>query len=297
MKKNLKNLFTEDVQNILSEESLAAIETAFDEKVKMSVETALLEQDEVYAKKLETLINAIDQDHSKKMKRVVESVDKSKAAKLAKIIKLYERDSKLSARKFKKTLVESISSYLDEYLREAIPSADISQAVKNRTAFNILENMRKVLAVDSSLIDDSFQEAIVDGNKQIVKLQKENAELKTQFKALYEHNQKMEVTSLLESKTAKYPEAKKSFLRKALADKTVKFIEENFDYTARLFDKQEKSKLQTLKEDALNKRTLNADVIPEQKVDKSEKVVTESVNNNSLKNDYLQVLSRGKGQK
>jgi hypothetical protein len=95
----------------------------------------------------------------------------------------------------------------------------------------------------------------------------------------------------LEAKTSKLPETKKNFLRKALQDKSLKFIEENFDYTLRLFEKQETSKLKVLKEEALQSRTVKPDVAPIQKV------VAEKVNNNDLQNDYLTALSRGKGIK
>lgn len=294
MKKNLKSLFTEDVQKVLTEETLTAIEEAFNDKVELSVKAALEEQDDIYAEKLQTLVTTLDTDRAKKMKRVVEAVDKSNASKLVKIVKMYERDSKVEAKKFKKVMVESISAYLDEFLKESINQKDIEQAVKNKTAFNVLENLRNVLAVDSVMMKESVQEAVIDGKTQIIKLQQENAELKKQFKALYEQNQKTEVTSLLESKISKFPESKKGFLKRALADKSVKFIEENFDYTVRLFDKQEKSKLQTLKEDAISKREFKPDFVA---TPKKEKVIEEKVNNNSLKQDYLSVLSRGKGVK
>jgi hypothetical protein len=296
MKKNLKNLFTEDVQKVLTDETLTAIEEAFNEKVDLNVESALLEQDEIYAGKLKTLIDTIDKDHTKKMKRLIEAVDKSNASKLVKIVKLYERDSKVDAKRFKKTLIESISTYLDEYLKESINAEDFSQAVKNKTAFNVLKNLQKVLAVDSAMIKESVQEAVIDGADQIATLKKENVELKKQFKSLYEQNQRTEVGSLLESKVSKFPESKKNFVKKALGDKSVKFIEENFDYTVRLFDKQEKSKLQTLKEEAISKREVKPDFVPQPKI---QKVVEEKVNNtnSNLKNDYLAALSRGKGQK
>lgn len=294
MKKNLKNLFTEDVQNVLTDETLNAIEGAFNDKVKLTVESALLEQDEIYASKLETLLGTLDKDRAKKLKIVVEAVDKSNASKLVKIVKMYERDSKIDAKNFKKSLIESVSAYLDEFLKESVNHEDISQAVKNKSAFIVLKNLQKVLAVDSAMIKESMQEAIIDGADTIAKLERENLELKTQFKALYEQNQRTEVVSLLESKTSKFPETKKNFIRKALSDKSSKFIEENFDYTVRLFDKQEKSKLLTLKEDALNKREFKPDFIPTPKI---EKVIEEKVNNNSLNKEYLTALSRGKGEK
>lgn len=284
----LKNLLSEDVQKILSEDSLNAIQEAFDNKVKLTVEAALLEQDDLYAKKLETLVNSIDQDHTKKMKKLVEAVDKNNASKLVKIVKLYQQDSLKESVKFKNQLVNSISAYLDEYLNEAVDKKDFEQAVKNKTAFNVLENLRGVLAVGSVMMKESVKDAVLDGKSQIDKLQKENAELKTQFKALYEANQKTEVKALLEEKTAKLPEAKKNFIRKALQDKSLKFIEENFDYTLRLFERQEKSKLEVLKEEALNKRVVKPDVVPTQKI------IEEKLNTNDDTHGdmYIDVLSK-----
>lgn len=292
MNKNLKNLFSEDVQKILTDESLAAIESAFNEKVQINVEAALLEQDDMYAEKLKVLIGAIDKDHTTKLKRLVEALDKSSAAKFVKIVKLYERDSKKDFVKFKKRLVESISSYLEEYLSETVGKQEIAKAVKNTSAYNVLENMRKVLAVDSVMMKESVQEAVIDGKNQIDLLKQENAELKKQFKALYEQNQRTEVAALLESKVSKFPEAKKNFIKKALEDKSAKFINENFDYAVRLFDKQEKSKLQILKEDALEKRVVKPDFVQPQK---TEKVVEEKVNKNI--SGYLDVLNKTKGQR
>jgi radical SAM superfamily enzyme YgiQ (UPF0313 family) len=79
-------------------------------------------------------------------------------------------------------------------------------------------------------------------------------------------------------------------MKKALGDKSKQFIEENFDYTLRLFEKQEKNKLGLLKEDALKSRKVKPDVAPTQKV------VTETVNtNNDFTNLYLEELSKGKG--
>tara|TARA_R110002167_G_scaffold45083_2_gene135581 strand:- start:9489 stop:10373 length:885 start_codon:yes stop_codon:yes gene_type:complete len=292
MKKNLKNLFSPEIQEVITPETLTAIQEAFDTKVELSVESALIEQDDIYAGKLKTLVATLDQDRSKKMMRVVEAVDKNNASKMVNIVKLYERANVKDASKFKKVLIESISAYLEEFLTESIDMKDLDTAVKNKTAFNVLSNLKNVLGVDVAMMNPEIKEAVKDGKSQLTALQIENKELKTQFTALYESNQKTQVVSLLEGKTSKLPEAKKNFLRKALGDKTLKFIQENYDYTARLFDKQETSKLQTLKEDAIKTRKVKPDFIPTQKV------VEEKVNNNNsteLQSEYLNVLSKGKG--
>ena len=290
---SLKNLFSEDVQKILTEESLTAIQEAFDSKVELAVEAALVEQDEEYATKLKTLISTLDKDRTNKMAKLVEAVDKNNASKLVKIIKLYERDAKKDAKKFKKQIVETVGQFIDTYIHEAIDSQDIAQAVKNKSAYTVLENMRAVLGVDLAMMNNSIKGAVMDGADKINTLQTENADLKKKLDKLTESYQKIEVKSLLEEKTSKLPESKKNFIRKALQDKSVKFINENFDYTLRLFDKQEKEKLVTLKEEAINNRSVKPDVVPKQKM------VEESGNNNDDAHGdmYINELSKTWGTK
>ena len=59
----LKKLLPEQVQDLLSEESVGAIEQALTDKIQLTVESALTEQDELYSKKLEQLLEAVDKDH------------------------------------------------------------------------------------------------------------------------------------------------------------------------------------------------------------------------------------------
>lgn len=296
MKIDFKNLFTEDVQKILTEESLQAISNAFEDKVKIATEAALLEQDELYANKLQALLEAIEQDKFKKLKHVVNTIDKANTAKLVKVVNLYENTVKRDGTKFKNSLVKTISDYLDTYLEESVDSFELKQAVKNNSAYKVLDNLKKALAVESTIIDNGpIKEAILDGKKQIDTLSEENTSLKNQIQTLKEKYEKSNAKNLLESKIANFPSSKKEFLRKALGDKSFTFIKENFDYTSKLFDKQEKNKIQFLKEDAIKSRKVVPDFI------RDKKVVEEKVNNNNpdnqnnLKTEYLQALSKSKG--
>lgn len=276
-----ETLLPESVKEVLTEESITAIETAIKDKVTLSVESALASQDELYAEKLEELIKSIDKDHTSKLTRVVEAVDKNNATKLAKVITKYEKELNDSAAEFKTTLVESISDYLEEYIDEAIPADAILEATQNRTAMEVLTNLRKVLAVDSTLMSESVKDAIIDGKQQIddlasklEKVEKENALLKEAYN-------KTKAELVLESKTAKLPEKKAGYLRKVLGDKSPKFIEENFDYTANLFDKKEKERIGVIKEEAYTKRVVKAD---------APKVVEEK--KQEIANPYLAELQR-----
>jgi len=99
-------------EEVLTEESVKQIETAIEEKIQLSVEAALTNQDELYAEKLEELVGAIDKDHTSKLNRVVEAVDVNNANKLIHVVKRYEKELGSNATQFKTTLVESISDNL-----------------------------------------------------------------------------------------------------------------------------------------------------------------------------------------
>ena len=287
MKKNKQNLFSEDVQKSLglSDESVSAIQKALEAKVDLAVEAALVEQDEVYAAKLGSVMESLDKDRTIKMKKLMEAFDRDKTVKLVKVVKKYEREQQGDLIRFKKQLTESVSAYLEEFLNESIPAKDIEQAVKNKTAMNVLENLRRVFAIDSAVMKESVSDAILQGKTELDKLRNENASLKSNLKVITEEKNNTQVKLFLEGKTSKYPESKKNFIKKALGDKSLTFIKENFDYTVRLFEKQEKKQLEVIKEEALQNRKHKPDFV------KNQKIITEKVNNDVEENDpYLSVL-------
>jgi len=277
-------LLPKELQEVLTEESVGAIETAIKEKVELSVEAALASQDELYAEKLEELVSAIDKDHTAKLARVVEAVDTNNAKKLIKVVKKYESDLNEDAGKFKETLVESISDYIEEYIDEAIPVQAIEEATKNRTASEVLSNLRNVLAVDSTLMKESVKGAIIEGKNQIDELTARLNEIEKENGLLKEAYKKTQADLFLEQKTSSLPAKKKEYLNKVLGDKSPKFIKENFDYTARLFDKKEQERIDVIKEEAFVNRKVKADAPQEVVVEKKEKI----------SNPYLSELARMK---
>ena len=256
---NIDKFLPEQVKSLLTEESLSSIKDAFDAKANLLVEAALIEQDELYATKLKSLIAAIDKDHTTKLKRVIEAVDRTNANKLLNVVKKYEKEINQGAKNFKDTLVESISDYIEEFIDEAIPAEAINEATKNRTATEVLSNLRKVLAVDSALMNESIKDAVIDGKAQNDALAKEVQALRKENKTLIESYNKTKADVLLETKTAGLSEMKREYLKRALGDKTPQFIEENFDYTLRLFEKKEQERIDIIKEQAFVNRKVKAD--------------------------------------
>jgi hypothetical protein len=280
-----KDLLPKELQDVLTEESVSVIETALKEKVELSVEAALTSQDELYAEKLEELVTRIDSDHTSKMQTVVEAVDKNNANKLVQVIKKYETEINEGASDFKEQLVESISSYIEEYIDEAMPVAAIEEATKNKTAYSVLTNLRSVLAVDSSLMSESVKEAIVDGKSQIDELKSEFDKIKQENEHLKEAYDKTSAKLVLEQKVSRYSDKKANYLKKVLSDKSAKFITENFEYTARLFDKKEKEQMAVIREEAISNRTVKAD---------APKIVEEKVKPSTPENPYLAGLDKMK---
>jgi len=280
-----KDLLPKELQDILTEESVSIIETALKEKVELSVEAALTSQDELYAEKLEELVTRIDSDHTSKMQTVVEAVDKNNANKLVQVIRKYETELNEGASGFKEQLVESISGYIEEYIDEAMPVAAIEEATKNKTAYSVLTNLRSVLAVDSSLMSESVKEAIVDGKSQIDELKSEFAKIKQENEHLKEAYNKTSAKLVLEQKVSSYSDKKAVYLKKVLSDKSAKFITENFEYTARLFDKKEKEQMAVIREEAISNRTVKAD---------APRIVEEKVKPSTPENPYLAGLDKMK---
>ena len=255
----VNDLLPENAKEILTEESLTAIEQAFSSKLKLTVESALAQQDELYAEKLNQLITAIDKDHTSKLETVIEAIDRDNTKKLYNVVRRYEKSLTNEASKFKNTLVESISDYLEEFINEAIPFESIQEATKNRTAREVLTNLRKVLAVDSALMSESVQGAVIDGKNQIDTLSQQVERLTNENNVLKESYLKTKANLLIESKTSTLPEKKKEYIKRVLGDKTPKFIEENFDYTLKLFEKKEQERIEVIKEEAFKNRKVKSD--------------------------------------
>ena len=114
-------MLKEAVGELLTQETLDAIQEAFDKSVEtkadelssLRVEKALVEQDEDHAEKLEKLLEAIDKDHSGKLNRVLKAVNENHAHKLQQVVKKYSSDVVEEAGKFKDDLVTRVSNYLD----------------------------------------------------------------------------------------------------------------------------------------------------------------------------------------
>ncbi len=266
--------------DVLSEEVLGEIETAFNESVQgkadelaqLRVEKALVEQDEEHAVKLEKLLEAIDADHTNKLQRVVSAIDKNHTGKLKSLVEKFRKEIDGDAVVFKEGLVDNISNYLDLYIEKSLPVEDIKEAVKNKHAVGILENLRKALSIDKIMATEQVRSAVVDGKRQIDEAQQTITKLQNEKQQLQENLHIKEANLALDELTEGLPATKKRHMHKVFAGKTEEFIKENFQYTLDMFEKSEKDKLETLKEQATSGKK-----VADRPVAGSKKVVQESV--------------------
>ena len=260
-----------------------AINSKVQDKVKIHVEKALAEQDELYSKKLSQLLEAIDADHSTKLEKVVQAVDADRAQKLKMVIHKYETIINEDANNFKSQLVESISDYLDTYLEETVPAADIKEAVRNKKAITVLENLRSHLAVDAALQKESIKEAILDGKNQIHEASSKLESIVAENASLQNELNGIKANLIIEQRTANLDEQQKKYLRKVFTNKSPEFIKENFDYTLKLFEKKSNNRLEYLKEEALTESSNVDRVVFEQ---------SETINEAVETSPYLKELSK-----
>ena len=156
-------------------------------------------------------------------------------------------------------MVESISTYIDEYIDEKLPVTEIEAAVKNKKAHAVLESLRSTLGVDFALAKDTIRDAIQEGKETITESHTHISQLQEQNNDLASKVDTLNTHILLTEKTQDLPVQKRSYIFKVLSDKDTQFINENFDYTVRLFDKTEQDKIEEIKEEAISQRPPEVD--------------------------------------
>lgn len=261
MSKDVKELLKEATKDLLTPETLTAIEEAVnakaEDKAKLTVEAALIAQDDKHAAMLTSLMEKMDVDYTTKLQKLVDRLDESYAAKLVKVKELYDGKIKSLngqlnevAQKYVGDLSTKIDTFLESRLDTMLPAAQLTEAVQNVKAVRILEQIRNLIGINEASINSDVKAAMIDGKNQIVesktsldKVINENTELKAKLA-------QKEVDLLLEQKSAKLPSKKREHVKRVLAGKDAKFISENFEYVADMFDRQEVIEATSAKKDA-----------------------------------------------
>lgn len=294
MATDIKQLLKEATKDLLTAETLTAIEEAVntkaDEKAKLQIEAALVAQDEKHSQMLTSLMEKMDTDYTNKLQKLINRVDESYAAKLLKVKGIYDaKVSKLntqlneSAEKYINTLNSRIDTFLESKLNEIVPEIKLNEAVENVRAVKILEQIRSLVGINESDVSSEVKAAMIDGKKQI-------DESKSQLDAVIRENTELkqkitqkEADLLLERKTVKLPLKKRNYVKKAFEGKDATFINENFDYVSKMFDSEEVVET--------NKARSSASKVAD-KVD-TNMVITESKKSEDFSNPMMEEYLKG----
>jgi hypothetical protein len=247
----------------------------------------VVKQDEDYASKLSHLLEMIDKDHTTKLKKVVKAIDQNHASKLKNIVGKYSTALVSEAGNFKKGIINDVSTYLDAYIDEALPKAQINEALKNKKAELVLEQIKEFLGVDTAIAKKAVKSAIIDGKRQIDEANKKLEAVQNEHKFLVEKYNSVAADLILEKKVAGLSDKKKNYISRIMKGKSAEFIKENFDYALNLFDKNENERLHELKESAI-KQSVSTEVDVPKVIEERNNTVEDVVQ----MNPYLQELSK-----
>lgn len=291
---DIENLLKEATQDVLTPETLKAITEAVEskaqEKADLIVEAKLAKQDEEYATKLQTILEAIDNDHSEKLNNIVATIDAAHAKTLTKIVEGYDKKIQQDAETFKENVLSRVSDFIESYIDEKIPAKQIQESAENIYAQNALSKIKDILHISAITESKELTEAFQDGKKQISEALASKEKVILESKKLESEVQKLKAKLALETRVSMLPESKRAYIRNVLGDKTEAFICENFDYIAKLSDKDEERKIEKVRATTASKvLTENVDT-PKPVVEDKQTVVTESNDQFAYINDYIKGL-------
>jgi hypothetical protein len=287
------SLLSEEVAKEISNAFETAVNEKADTKVSLQLEKALMEQDDEHAAKLEKLLEAIDSDHCEKLKNVVNAINENHTEKLNNLSNFYKKALNEKAEAFSNKIINEISNYLDLYLDKKIPTAQLEEAVNNINAKKQLNDIRKIIGIDSSYVNKEVKNTISEGKKAIDDLNKKITTLNEENKNLVSKVKTIETNMILEERTRNMSNAKKDFIVKLLSDKSKDYINENFNYVVEMFDTSEEEKTSILADNAKQNAITRKAGVP------ASTVISESSTNTNPKNTlvggYLSELKKTEG--
>lgn len=245
-----EDVLTEDSKKMLTEAFNDAVEVTVAERLDLEVADSLQKLDEEHSVKLEQLLEAIDTDHTQKLMAVLEKLDADHTEKLEFLIKKNDKILKEDAKEFKESLLDQLSKYLEVYVEKAMPVAELKEAVQNKKAQKMVDQVKQLMALDDSFISNTIKEAVEDGRKAIDTLKQELNEAIKQNIQISQGLKAKSAELVLEKNTAGLPKEKKTYVMRMLQGKDPEYIVENLDYVIKMFDKEDEEQKELVTEQA-----------------------------------------------
>jgi hypothetical protein len=243
---------------------LTKLEEAMDDHATKALEDLVERMDTVFSENLEGLMEAVNMAHEDEINEMKEVHD----------VELSE------------TVEKKTQEFLDEYVAESMPEAEVMDSIKLKRLEEAISKMRDILVINDDYVQSEVSEALDDAQSQIDekqdninKLMVENMDLRKQIK-------KDEAARLLEVKISDMKPAQAAFV-KQFFDKIEdpKVIAEKLDEAVKAFEADEAEETEKIVE---SKEKEGAEyVIPKD----DQAMILEGVDQNvSMMDQYAQVV-------
>ena len=270
---NVKDLLPKELLEAISENGLATLQEAFDklveskvsEQIQTAVKSAEVSLDAALTERLEKLVSKLDENAKINLVKVVTKLNENHKAEMAEVkskamarinemkqkankaIETIKENYEIKASKEAENFMESITKELGKFITEnidsCIPYEQISSAVKNTKAMELLENFKQLLNFDAVYQSESLKRPILeayhrieDGKKEIGSLNEENEALKAELAEAKAVIAEAERKAYLAKRLAEIPSKdQRMFVERVLEKASLQFIKDNFEYTCKQY--------------------------------------------------------------
>lgn len=270
---NVKDLLPNELLEAVSAEGLATLQEAFDklveskvsEQIATAVKSAEVSLDAVLTERLEKLVAKLDENAKINLVKVVTKLNEGHAAELkavkAKAMKRinetrenankaiatlkenYENKTAKEAEMFRESITKQLGKFIVENVDKCIPYSEISTAVKNTKAMELLESFKQILNFDAVYQSETLKRPILEaynrienGKKEISSLNEENAALKDELAKAKAVIAESERKAYLAKRLAEIPsKEQRMFVERVLEKASLQFIKDNFEYTCKQY--------------------------------------------------------------
>lgn len=270
---NVKDLLPKELLEAVSEQGLATLQEAFDklveskvnEQIQTAVKSAEISLDAALTSRMEKLVAKIDENAKINLIKVVTKLNEDHKAELAEVKSKavarinemrgnankaistlkqnYENKAAREADKFRQSIIKNLGKFITENIDDCIPYSEISTAVKNTKAMELLESFKQLLNFDAVYQSESLKRPILEaynriesGKKEISSLSRENETLKTELAEAKAVIAESERKAYLAQRLAEIPSKdQRLFVERVLEKASLQFIKDNFEYTCKQY--------------------------------------------------------------
>lgn len=243
MSKKITDILPESLRAELSDDSLKAIQEAFDtavetkvnERVNHAIKCAEANFDEASVKQTQEIMEMADLNHKLKTVKALNTLKEKYEERLEKVKAHYEKQLSEAADTFKTQLVSRIDKHIKEGVKRAVPTKQLRESLKNTLAIKTLKHMRDLLSVNESSVKAAYRPAILEAHKRITENAKRANLLEERNKTLIEENNELKAELYLAEKVKDMLPEAQSYMKRVMKGATKDFITENLESTYKMY--------------------------------------------------------------